>query len=183
MFGALPPNSSETFVRLSAADFAISFPTSVEPVKATLVDAGMCSERGAGSFTITGNDIDDTFRKSCFLNQLREFHRADRRLLSGFEHHRVSGRQRRREFPRGHQQRKIPGNDLTANTDRFAQRVVEHLAGNRNRFAFDLRGPAGEVFKVLNHLRKIDVERLFDRLAIVSRFQRRQFSRVLFDQL
>jgi hypothetical protein len=36
MLGALPPSSSETFVRLSAAARAIILPTSVEPVKATL---------------------------------------------------------------------------------------------------------------------------------------------------
>ncbi len=40
MFGALPPSSSETFVKLSAAAFAIIFPTSVEPVKATLSMSG-----------------------------------------------------------------------------------------------------------------------------------------------
>ena len=143
----------------------------------------MRGECGAGSFAVTGNDVHHAFGKTSFLDQLREFHRANRCLLGGFENDGVAGRQRGREFPRGHQQREIPGNDLTANADRLAQRVIEHAAGNRNRFAFDLGGPTGEVLKVLHHLRQIDVEGFFDRFTVVGGFNRGELGRVLFDQL
>ena len=63
------------------------------------------------------------------------------------------------------------------------KRVVEHLPGNRNSFAFDLRGPTGEVFKVFRDLRQINVGRLLDRFAVIRSFQRRQFRAVLFNQL
>ena len=72
---------------------------------------------------------------------------------------------------------------MSAHADRLAQRVVEHPAGNGDRLAFDLRGPTGKVFKVLNHLWQIDVQRLLDRLTVVQRFQFSQFFRVLLDQL
>src|SRR5262249_48093457 len=39
-FGDLPPNSRETFFKLPEAACRISFPTSVEPVKATLSTSG-----------------------------------------------------------------------------------------------------------------------------------------------
>ena len=63
---------------------------------------------------------------------------------------------------------KFHGNDLPANAHRLAQSVIEHLPRNRNRLAFDLRGPTGEVFKVFDYVRQIDVERFLDRLAVVG---------------
>src|SRR5215213_9073081 len=143
----------------------------------------MRSEGGARSLTITGNDVDDAFGESCFLDQLRKFHRANGSLLGGLENDSVTGSERRRELPGRHQEGKVPGNDLAANTDRLTQGVVEHLAGHGNRFTFDLRGPAGEVLKVLDHLRQIDIERLFDRLSVISSFQRGKLAGVLLEQL
>src|SRR5689334_6666772 len=141
----------------------------------------MRSECGAGSFTITGNDVDDTFRESRFLDQLREFHRADRSLLGRFENDCVTCRECWGEFPCGHQEWEVPGNDLATDANRLAQGVVEHLAGHGNGFAFDLRGPTCEVLEVLDYLRQIDVKRLFDRLAVVGRFEGGEISRVLLD--
>src|ERR1043165_668596 len=143
----------------------------------------MRSEGGARSLTITGNDVDDTFRESRFLDQLPEFHRADRCLLGRFENNRVSCSERRCEFPCCHQERKVPGNDLATNANRLAQRVVEHLAGHWNRLAFDLRGPTREVLEILDYLRQIDVKRFFDRLAIVGGFEGGEIGSVLLDQL
>src|SRR6185436_20556932 len=115
----------------------------------------MRSEGGAGSLTITGDNVDDSFRKSRFLDQLREFHCPDRSLFGGFENNCVARCECWREFPRRHQQWKVPGNDLTTNANRLAQGVVEHLAGHGNRFPFDLRGPTCEVLEVLDDLREI----------------------------
>src|SRR5882762_1334559 len=38
--------------------------------KRNLINAGMCSERGAGCFTITGYDVDNAIRETGFLDQL-----------------------------------------------------------------------------------------------------------------
>ena len=54
--------------------------------------------------------------KTGLLNQLAQLHRCHRGLFSRFEHDCVSRSQRRRQFPGRHQQRKIPGNDLSGNT-------------------------------------------------------------------
>jgi hypothetical protein len=48
-------------------------------------------------------------------------------------------------------------------------------------FAFDLRRPAGEVFEVLNNLRKVDVRVILLLACIVSSFERREFSGMLFN--
>ena len=46
MLGLLPPSSSETFLRFPAAACTISFPTSVEPVKAIL-STSLCAASAA----------------------------------------------------------------------------------------------------------------------------------------
>src|ERR1044072_9529309 len=119
----------------------------------------MSSECRAGSLTIAGNDIDDAFRESCFLNQLRKLHRADGRLLSRFENDRMTCRPCRCESPRRNAEGEIPWNYLTADTDRLAQGVVEHLAGNGDRLTFDLRGPTCRGFKVFHPFRPCHVKR------------------------
>jgi hypothetical protein len=95
--------------------------------------------------------------KPGFLNQLAQFHRADGRLLGGLEDDGVAGGERGRELPGGHQQREVPGDDLAADADGLAQGVVEHLAGDGDGLALNLRRPAREVLKVLDDLRQINV--------------------------
>jgi hypothetical protein len=138
--------------------FAINLPTSVEPVKATFVDTGMRGERGAGSFAVTGNDVDDAVGEALLPESTcRAPSRRDGRLLGGFQHDGVAGGERGREFPRGHQQRKVPGNDLAANADRLAQRVVEHLAGNGESSRLRSSWPNRRSIRSFRDLRQVNV--------------------------
>ena len=73
------------------------------------VDIRMRRERGAGRFAVARNDIHHAVGNAGFLNQFAEQQRRERRLLGRFQHDRASGRQRRAQFPRRHQQREIPG--------------------------------------------------------------------------
>ena len=68
-----------------------------------------------------------------------------RRLLGGLHHDGVAGGQRRRELPRLHQHREIPGNDLPDHADRLMPRVAEVIAVDRNGLALNLVGPAREI--------------------------------------
>ena len=105
----------------------ISLPTSVEPVKATLSTSRMRRQRRAGGFAVARHDIHHAIGKACFLNQFAEAQRRKRRLLRGLQHNGAACRQRRRQFPGRHQQRKIPGNDLADDADRLAHGVRKKL--------------------------------------------------------
>ena len=65
--------------------------------------------------------------RSASLNQLGELQCRQRRRLGGLEDDGVARRQRRRDLPRGHQQREIPRDDLP----RDAQRLRLFRRGTR----------------------------------------------------
>ena len=67
------------------------------------------------------------------------------------------------------------------NADRLAARVRMELAGNRNRLADDLRGPAGHVAKILDRHRNVGDARDGERLAVVERFEEREIFEALFE--
>ena len=66
------------------------------------------------------HDVEHAGRQQ-IANQLRPDQDAGRCLLGRLEHHAVARGQRRRQLPGGHQDREVPGNDLTDD----AQRLVE----------------------------------------------------------
>ena len=131
-FGDLPPSSSETFLRLPAAAWTISLPTSVEPVNATLSTSGW-PDSAAPASPKPVTMLTTPSGRPASQHQLAEVERRQRRLLGGLEHDRAAAGQRRGELPRRHQQREVPGDDLADDADRLAQRVGEVLAGRRDR--------------------------------------------------
>src|ERR1019366_6564132 len=141
------------------------------------------------SFAESGDDVDDAFRNSSVEKNFAEAKRSKRRLFGGFKDDAISSRERRREFPRGHEQRKIPRNDLANDADRLAQRERVKLAAGRvghadgNGVAFNLRRPAGHVVK--NVRRKWNVRDASDGagLAVVERFELSKFVRVFENEI
>src|ERR1700733_71450 len=134
----------------------------------------MRSKRSAGSFAVAGDDVYDAVRDAGFLNQFAQKKSGEGRLFGWLEDYATTRGERRAEFPGGHHEREIPGDDLSDHSDRFAQRVGQELRavrGDRNGIALDLRGPAGHVTEQIN--RAGDVGNAGDRkgLAVVERFQ------------
>ncbi len=76
-----------------------------------LVHVRVLDERCAGA-AVARHDVEHAGRQPRLVRQLREAERRERRELRGLEHHRVSGRERRRDLPRQHQQREVPRDDL-----------------------------------------------------------------------
>ena len=95
---------------------------------------------------------------------------GNRRLLRRFQYHAVTCGQCRRQFPAGHQQRKIPRDDLTHHTERFVEMVTDRV-----RIEFGgrplLRAEAtGEVAEVIDQQRNVGIEGLPDTLAVLPGF-------------
>jgi hypothetical protein len=118
MFGDLPPSSSDTFFKLSAAAYneLANFRRAGE---CNLVDPGMGRESRTGSFTKAGHNVHDTIRNSRLLDQLPESERRKWSLLGWLQHDSATGGKGRAEFPRRHEQWKVPRNDLANDTDRL----------------------------------------------------------------
>ena len=76
----------------------------------------MIHHRRAG-FAGAADDVHHARRQSGLLQDLAELQRGDARGLRGLDHDAVSHRQRGRDLPRHHQQRKIPRDDLADHAD------------------------------------------------------------------
>ena len=152
------------------------------------VDIRMSRQRSARRLAVARHDIHHAVGNAGFLNQFAKQQRGERRLLRGLQHDRAAGRKSRAELPRRHQQREIPRNDLPDDADRLANRVGQKLCcsaarRNGNRVSFDLGGPAGHVAEQIGREGHVGDARDRERLAVVERFELREFFQVLFDQI
>ena len=132
-----------------------------------LVHVGMVNKRGTGA-AITGDDIHHPRRQADAGADFGEQQRGERGQFGGLQHHRVAHGNGGGDFPRQHQQRKIPRDDLADDAERL---MVRHFAVGQLR-------PAGVVIKVARDQRNIDVAGFADRLAVVHGFQHRKQARV-----
>ena len=99
----------------------------------------MTGQRVADLVTETRHHVEATGRQPCFLVDLGEAQRHQRRFLGRQHHHRVAEGQRDRAEPRAFAQRHVEGRDARHHADGHAEGQV-HLAGHIAR-----QGLAGEV--------------------------------------
>ncbi len=174
------------FVRPAA--WAISLPTSVEPVNATL-STSSCSASARAGVAVAGDDVQDAVGDARLERQLAEAQRAQRRLLGRLEDDRAAGGQRRADLPGGHQQREVPRDDLADDADRLLERVGVELGarhvGQRRRDgrAAQLRRPAGHVPEQVGGERDVGGGGDGLRLAVVERVELGELVEVLGDQV
>ena len=114
--------------------------------------------------TVSGQDIDYAGRKSDLCADLREEECGQGSVFGRLEHNGVAHRQCGRDLPGQHQQREIPRNDLSYDSDRF---VFREFGGHQLR-------PTGVMIEVTGDERNVDVARLADRFAVVERFENRE---------
>ena len=99
---------------------------------------------------------------------------GERRGFGGFEDHGISAGEGGGNFPRQHQQREIPRDDLSRHPERPRGAAGEGIS--------QLVRPAGIIEKMGGDQWEVDVPALADRLASIHRFQHRQFAGFFLDQ-
>ena len=104
-----------------------------------LVHPRIGDQRRAGDRAIAGDDVHDAWRQIERFENLGEHQRGERRLLGRLQHHGAPGGQRRRQLPRGHQQRIVPRDDLADDADGLAHDHRQRVVGHFERLAMDLR--------------------------------------------
>ena len=120
---------------------------------------------------IARDDVDDARRQARLAADFGEGERGQGREFCGLQHHRVACRERRRDLPREHQERKVPRDDLAADADCL-------MAGE---FIRDQLRPAGMMVEMAGHQRNVDVARFADGLAVVHRLQHGEEALALLD--
>src|SRR5215470_19678780 len=149
----------------------------------------MCCKRRPCSFPVAWDNIDYPIGNSRLLKELAEQQAREWRLFRGLENHRAPGGQRRAEFPRRHQQREVPGNDLSYDTDWLTQRVREILGarrvryGDRNRVPLEFGRPPCHVAEQVGSQRNVGGARYFEGLAVIECFEFGELLQVLINQV
>lgn len=82
-----------------------------------LVDVHVCGDGGTGDLAEAGDDVDDTRGEASLLDELGGVQGRERSLLSGLDDDDVASSNSRTNLPCPHEQREIPWDDLTANTN------------------------------------------------------------------
>ena len=103
-------------------------------------------------------------------------------------HHRVAGSQCGRDFPSEQVQRQIPRADAADYAERMAQGVIDRTGtGCAGFHGVRLAAPAHdcrrEIAQVADGTRDVEPARKAQRLAVVARFQCREFLQPRFDQV
>src|SRR6185369_14960741 len=130
----------------------------------------------------TGDDVQDAGWDPGLERELTEPDRGQRGVRGGLEDGGVAGSQRRRDLPRGHEDREVPRHDQPDDTDWLAQREVETRLGHRDRLAVDL--VRGTRVVVEDEARTHDLAAgAADRLADVAALEPGQLFAVLLDQI
>ena len=188
-FGDLPPSSERNFLEIAGGSVDDQLADFGRSREGDLVDVGMRSQRSSCRLAIAGDDVDHAFGESGFHDQFAQTQRGERSLLRRLQHDGAAGGQRRTKFPRGHQQREVPRNDLADDSDRLAQRVRKILrarrVGNRewNRVAFDLGRPSRHVAEQIDRQRDVSSLRDVERLAVVEALDVAELLGMLFEQV
>jgi len=120
---------------------------------------------------VSRHDVEDAWRQPDFARQLGKTERGEGCELGGLHHDRVPRSERGRDFPRHHQQREVPGDDLTHDANRL-------IAGELRRQQLC---PPGVMVEVAGDERNIEIARLADRLAVVETLEHGEEPRVALD--
>ena len=143
-------------------------PTSVEPVKATLLTPGCLTRASPAVSPKPGTMLMTPAGIPGLDGQLAHAEGGQGGLLGGLEDDGAAGRQRGAPLPGDHEHREVPGDDLPGDAHRLAAGVAEVPAADRDRLAVDLVGPAGIIAEAVDHQRQVAVAALADRLAVVE---------------
>src|SRR5207253_10187888 len=81
----------------------------------------------------------------------RERERGERRVRRRLEHDGVPGDERRRDLPRGDEDRHVPRHDRGDDAERLAPRIREHRLAERDSLALQLAAKAPEVAEHVGH--------------------------------
>ncbi len=98
----------------------------------------------AGS-AVSAKDIQDTIGDADFLGQSGNDERRQGRFLGGFEDESVAGGEGRPDLVDQHEERDVPGNDTTADTEGLTEGDVDEILGVERGVTLDVESSAGEV--------------------------------------
>src|SRR5699024_9626224 len=150
------------------------------PGECDLVDLIVGGERLAGFGTETVDDVHDTFGNEV-SDELHQVQDGRWCLFRWFQYDGVARSKRRCEFPCRHEQREVPRDDLSDDTERLMVVVGDCIIVNLGNTALLCPDGGGEVSVVVDHKGQVGVQGLADSLAVLKCFKPCEFLEIYFD--
>lgn len=110
-----------------------------------LVDVHVGGDGGTGNTAKARDDVDNTGGETSLDDEVADVESAERGLLGGLHDNGVTGGQGRADLPGKHEQGKVPGDDLAADTNGLVAGIGEGLVVGVDDLTLDLVGPAAVV--------------------------------------
>ena len=110
-----------------------------------LVNVHVAGDGSSSDTAQAGDDVNDTRREASFLDQLGGVETGERSLLGGLDDNGVTGSNGGTDLPGPHEDREVPGDDLTADTNGLVAGVGQSLRVGVDGLAGNLVGPAAVV--------------------------------------
>lgn len=133
-----------------------------------------------GAFT--GDDVDDAVRQDAF-QEVHQFQDAEGRRARRLEDDRTAGSQGRCQFPGGHEEGEVPGDDLADDANRFVDDQAQCVVVQRGCPAVFTAEDTGEIAEMVGRCRDVDGFRFPDGLAVIQGFDEGQRISILFDDV
>ena len=138
-----------------------------------LVNVHVAGDGGTSNTTETRDDVDHTRGEASLLDQLTHVQTGERGLLGSLHDNGVTGRHGGGNLPGPHEEREVPGDDLTADTNGLVAGVAKGIGVGVNGLAVDLVGPSGVVANAANGVAHVDLGNV-ESLAVVSSLESSQ---------
>lgn len=153
------------------------------PGKRDLIDVGVFGDGGACGGAIASDDVQDTSREASLFEQGGNIESGQGSLFGGLHDNNISGAQGWAKFPRLHQQRKVPWDDLANNSNGLMSSVSEERSVDGDGFALDLVGPTSKISIGSDGSRDIGRHAVLERLSVVKGLELCQVFEVSFHEI
>ena len=137
-------------------------------------------QRHAGFASVPIDDVEHTSRQDVG-NQLGQQQDGDRCGFCWLEHYAVAGAEGGRQFPGGHQDGEVPGNDLADHAQGFVEVIRHGITVKVGQSPFLGAHTSREITEVIDRQRNVSVQGFADGFAVVDGFGISQQFQIGFD--
>ena len=151
--------------------------------ESNLVDIHVVGKSGTGHTTSTRNDVEHTRWESSLLNECGSIQSGQWCLLGWLHDNHITSGKCRSDLPRQHHQRKVPWDNLPANTNWLVASVHKGIRVGIDSLTMNLVGPSTVVAQARNRTVNIYCLSHTNCLAIVDGFDSRENFRIALEEI
>ena len=147
------------------------------------VDVEVSRQGCTGVFAVPVQDVDNSRGETGFFDEVGEVENTEGGLLGRFHDNGVPAREGGTELPRCHCEGVVPGDDLSAHTNGFAERVGEFVGVGVDDLTMDLVGITAVIAQTADDFGNVHIQGDTIWFAVIPCFDGREGLLVRFNQV